>query len=210
MIAVVLVIVISQPGLRRVGYNRTPIRAVLGVLPVGATGCQPEPLDADTRAVEIHASPTGAGRVAIRIRIAGAGRYDGTGAAGTLVAGTPIAPLAHGPPPARLAGTGVLVTLCVINTGQVPLSLLGAATGADQFIVTKAGTPAVTTAGRVRIDDLVSEDPVSLWGVLPMLPDRIAAAAGSSLAPWLVVLGAIVALLAVIGLMRSTGDADET
>lgn len=209
VIALVLVIVISQPGLRRVGYNFTPLQRIIGTLPAGAKGCQPEPLNKGTRAVAIHARPTNSARVAIRVQIAGAGSYDGTGGGGGLADGVVTAPLAHGPPPPRFAGTGALVTLCVINTGQAPLALLGAATGADRLTITQPGSPATGTVGRVRIDYLLSAKPVSLWGVLPMLPDRFATAAGSLLAPWLVVIGGILALLATVALLRSEGEVDE-
>jgi hypothetical protein len=55
----------------------------------------------------------------------------------------------------------------------------------------------------------VSGRAVSLWEILPMLPDRFAAATGSLLAPWLVVGGGILALLAMVGLLRGGGEVDE-
>jgi hypothetical protein len=209
VIAVVLVILLSQTGLRRLGNNDTPVQGVIGTLAPGATGCQPEPMHKGARGVEIYASPTQPGRVAIRIKITGAGRYDGTGGTGGLIAGGLAAPLAHGAPPPRFADTGVLLNLCVINTGQVPLALIGAGTGADQLTLRQAGSPPTTTVGRLRIDDLVSGRAVSLWEILPMLPDRFAAATGSLLAPWLVVGGGILALLAMVGLLRGGGEVDE-
>jgi 4-amino-4-deoxy-L-arabinose transferase-like glycosyltransferase len=84
----------------------------------------------------------------------------------------------------------------------VPLALLGAPTGADQLVVRAPGAAPVTTFGRIRVDDLLSAKPVPLWRSLPRLPDRIAAAAGSLLAPWLVGGGAILALVAAFGLLR--------
>src|SRR5580704_4652539 len=49
VIAIVLVVVLSQDGLRRAGYNFTPARADLGLLAPGATGCQPESFSVGTR-----------------------------------------------------------------------------------------------------------------------------------------------------------------
>ncbi len=210
VIALVLVVAISQPGLRRAGYNLTPVQAEIGTLAAGAIGCQPEPLSAGTRALVIHAAPTQSGRVAIRIRIAGAGGYDGTGPVGGLVATGVEAPLAHGAPPPLFAGTERLLTLCVLNTGSVPLALLGAPTGADRMTITQPGAPATTTLGRIRVDDLLSPQAESLWGVLGKLPERFAAATGSPLAPWLVLLGAIGALLATIALLARAGEGGRT
>ena len=213
VIAVVLVAVISQPGLRRAGYNDTPLQGQIGTLAVGASGCQPEALSPGARAVVAHVAATGPGRAAIRIRIGGAGSYDGTGAPGSrvgtgIVAGI-VAPLPHGRPPPRLDGTGFLITMCVINAGRVPLALLGAPTGADRMVISTPGSASATTVGRVRIDDLLSARPVSLWGVLPKLPDRIATATGSLLAPWLAGVGAIVALIALIALIGRDRSAER-
>jgi hypothetical protein len=206
VIAGVLVVVLSRRSWRRVGDDGTPVQLVIGELPAGAVGCQPhEPLPAGTRAVRIRATPAGPGSVALRIVLREAGRYSGTGAVGrTASGGTVVAALPH-----PLAGP-VVTSLCVWNTGAAGLALAGAATGpADQLTITAAGTPLVATVGRVRVDDLISARQVSLWSTLGKLPERIATATGSPLAPWLSILGAIGAILASVALLRSSGDGDE-
>jgi hypothetical protein len=200
-IAIVLVVLLSQPGLQRVGYNLAPVQGELGALPVGASGCQLEPLSRGTRAVIVHVAPLAPGEVSGRIRIAGAGSYDGIGAPGSLVGDGVDAPLPHGVPPVHLDGTGALVQMCMINTGRVPLALLGASTGADRLTITQRGAPPLLTVGRVRVDDLMSARPIALWHVLRALPGRMAAATGSPLAPWLAIGGALLALVAVAGLL---------
>jgi 4-amino-4-deoxy-L-arabinose transferase-like glycosyltransferase len=211
-IVIALVVVLSQTGLRRAGYNYTAVQGEIGQLPVGATGCQPEAFSRGTRGVIVHGAPLAAGgHIAVRIRIEGEGRFDGTGAPGYAV-GTDTqtsgvaAPLPHGPPPPALDGTGVLVTMCVINTGTVPLALFGAGTGSGQMVVTPPGGAPATTLGRIRVDDLLSARPQSLWGVLPRLPGRIEAATGSPLAPWLVGIGAVLALVSVVALLLGAAD----
>jgi 4-amino-4-deoxy-L-arabinose transferase-like glycosyltransferase len=201
-IAGVLAIVASRRSWRRVGYNGTPIQLAIGTLPPGAVGCQPyEALPSGTQAVQIHAVRAGAGSVRVRVELREAGRYAGVGAAGAVAAsGTIVAPLAH--PLAR----AVVAPLCVWNTGRATLALLGAATGAvDQVAVTADGKPAGNLIGRVRVDDLNSSRPSSLWSVLGRLPERIASATGSALAPWLVIVGLIVTVLAAGLLMSAAG-----
>jgi 4-amino-4-deoxy-L-arabinose transferase-like glycosyltransferase len=192
-IAGVLTIVASQRSWRRVGYNGTPIQLVIGTIPAGAVGCQPyEALPSGTQAVQIHAAPAGPGTVGVRVELREAGRYTGIGGAGEVAAGgTVVAPLAR-----PLART-VVAPLCVWNTGKATLALQGAATGpVDQITVSADGRPVGNLVGRVRVDDLNSSRPSSLWSVLGRLPERIATAMGSVLAPWLVIVGLIVTVLA--------------
>jgi hypothetical protein len=208
VIAGVLAVVLSRRSWRRVGDDGTPVQLVIGDLPSGALGCQPqEPLPAGTRAVRIHATAAGPGSVSVRIELR-AGRYSGTGAMGTGASGgTVVAALPH-----PLA-TAVVASLCVWNTGAAGLALAGAGAGpADQLTITAAGAsgkPAVATVGRVRIEDLISSDRVSLWPMLGRLPERIATATGSLLAPWLFVVGLIGMILASAALLRASGDRDE-
>jgi hypothetical protein len=206
VIAGVLAIVLSLRSWQRSGYNDTPVQLVIGTLPAGTVGCQPhESLPAGTGAVRIHATSAGVGPVRVRVALREAGRYTGTGATGTVAAeGTIVAALVH---PVR---TEVVASLCVWNTGQATLALSGAATGpADQLTVATAGRPATATVGRVRIEDLTSAHPSSLWPVLGKLPERIATATGSALAPWLVVIGLIGTLLATAVLLRAPEGDDE-
>ncbi len=191
VIAGVMAIVLSERSLRRTGYDGTAAQIVIGTLPAGAEGCQPhEPLPAGTQAVQIHATPTGPGAVAVRVELREAGRYVGAGAVGTAAAaGTVVAALA------RPLATATVAPLCIRNTGATSLALFGAATGpADQLALSVGGRPAGNLAGRVRVDDLSSPHPSSLWSVLGRLPERIATATGTALAPWLTVIGLIGAL----------------
>lgn len=206
VIAGTLTIVLSRRSWRRAGDDGTPVQLVIGELPAGALGCQPhEPLPAGTRAVRIRATPAGPGSVAVRVELREAGRYSGTGATGTTASGgTVVAALPH-----PLAGA-VVASLCVWNTGAAGLALAGAATGpADQLTITASGKPSVAFVGRVRAEDLISAQQVSLWSTLGKLPERIATATGSPLAPWLFILGAVGAILASAALLRSPGDGDE-
>lgn len=192
LIAFVLVVVASRSSWRRVGYNGTPVQLAVGVLPAGAVGCQPhEGIAADTSAVQVHATPAGTGRTGMRVILQRAGGYAGTGVAGTVAKnGTIVAALAH---PVK---TATSVSLCVWNTGQTGIVLYGAAVGAvDQMRVSVHGNYTGTLVGRARVDDLLSARPRPLWSVIGMLPQRIATAVGSALAPWLVVGGLVVVLL---------------
>ncbi len=97
--------------------------------------------------------------------------------------------------------------LCVSNRGPGTLTLLGAQTGpADQLVVD--GMRDAT--GRVRVAGLLEARPVSLWGVLGKLPQRIATAAATPLAPWLAGLGIAVALGAVLALLWRGPDGRRT
>lgn len=206
LIAVALAIAASGRSWQRVGYDNTPVQLAIGTLPAGAVGCQPrEPLPAGTRAVRLQAVAASSGPVAVRIQLREAGRLDGTGPTGTSSSGgTVVAALAH--PTASAA----IVSLCVWNTGRAALALQGAATGpGDQLKVALAGGPASPTVGRVRIEDLNSPHPSSLWSVLGKLPERVATATGSELAPWLVAAGAIGMLLAAAALLLTSGEVDE-
>jgi 4-amino-4-deoxy-L-arabinose transferase-like glycosyltransferase len=202
LIAVVLAIVFSERSWRRTGYDGTPAQLVIGTLPAGAVGCQPhEPLPAGTHAVRIHATPEGAGAVAMRVELREAGRYAGVGAVGTVAAGgTVVAALA------RPLASAIVAPLCIRNTGGASLALYGAATGpADQLALSAGGKPAGNLVGRVRIDDLSSAHPSPLWPVLGRLPERIATATGSALAPWLTVIGLAAALALTAALLWARG-----
>lgn len=206
VIAGVLAVVLSLRSWQRSGYDDTPVQIVIGLLPAGAVGCQPhESLPARTGAVRIHATPAGPGPVGVRVALRQAGRYSGVGTTGAVAAeGTVLAPLAH---PVE---TETVAPLCVWNTGKATLALWGAATGpADQLTVAAAGKPTTATVGRVRVEDLTSASPSSLWPVLDRLPERIATATGSALAPWLVVIGLAGTLLATALLLRAPGGDDE-
>jgi hypothetical protein len=206
LIAVVLAIAASKSAWQRVGYDNTPVQLTIGTLPAGAVGCQPhEPLPAGTGAVRIQATPGSPGLVAVRVELREAGLLTGTGAPGGVAgAGTVVAALAH---PTTSA---VVAPLCVWNTGQATLALQGAATGpADRLTVALAGKPAGAMVGRVRIEDLTSSHPSSLWSVLGKLPERAATATGSALAPWLTAVGLLGMLLAVAALLWSPGEANE-
>ncbi len=194
VLAGILLIVASQRSWRRLGYNGTPIQLVIGTLPAGAVGCQPlEALPSGTRAVRIHAVPAGPGPIGVRVELREAGSYTGIGAAGEVAAsGTLLAPLA------RPVGREVIAPLCIRNTGKAALALQGAATGpVDQLTVSDDGKPLPNLVGRVRVDDLASPHESSLWPVLGRLPERITTAMGSALAPWLVIVGLVVMVLAV-------------
>ncbi len=191
-IAGALAVLASQHSWRRLGYNGTAIQLVIGTLAPGEVGCQPlEALPSGTHAVAIHAVPASPGSVALRVELRETGRYTGFGAAGTIESdGTLIAPLAR--PVAREA----VASLCLWNTGKAPLALQGQATGvANQVAVSSGGKPVGNLIGRVRVDDLDSSRPSSLWPTLGRLSERIATAAGSALAPWLVVIGLVVTVL---------------
>jgi len=209
VIAGVLAVVLSRRSWRRVGDDGTPVQLVIGDLPSGALGCQPhEPLPAGTHAVRIRATAAGPGSVSVRVELRAAGRYSGTGAVGAGASGgTVVAALPH-----PLAAA-VVASLCVWNTGAAGLALAGAGAGpADQLTITASaasGKPAVATVGRVRIEDLISSRRVSLWPILGRLPERIATATGSLLAPWLFVVGLIGMILASAALLRASGDGDE-
>jgi hypothetical protein len=201
-----LVVALSRHSWRRIGDDGTPVQLVIGELPAGSVGCQPhEPLPAGTRAVRLRATPTGPGSVAARVVLRDVGRYSGTGEVGTSASGgTVVAALPH-----PLAGA-VVASLCVWNTGTTALALSGAATGpADQLMVDASGKPPAATVGRVRVDDLISAQQVPLWSTLGKLPERIATATGSGLAPWLFILGSIGSILAAVALLRLPGDDDE-
>jgi hypothetical protein len=202
-----LAIVLSGRSLRRTGVDGTPVQLVIGVLPAGSVGCQPhEPLPAGTGAVRIRAAPAGPGAVAVRVVLREVGSDSGVGATGATVAnGMIVAALAH-----RTAGE-ITAPLCIWNTGQAPLALSGAATGpADQLTITTTGKPVGAMVGRVRIEDLESAHPSSLWPVLGKLPERVATATGSALAPWLTVIGLIGAVLLVGTLLWAPGGEDGT
>jgi 4-amino-4-deoxy-L-arabinose transferase-like glycosyltransferase len=82
-------------------------------------------------------------------------------------------------------------TLCIRNTGAA-LAFTGQAVGTqDQITLTQGTRRLPNMAGRVRIEYLTGMRPSSLWSVLGKLPERIATATGSALAPWLVLLGMI-------------------
>jgi hypothetical protein len=213
LIVGVLVFVASERSWRRSGYDGTPVQLVIGSLPASSVGCQPhEPIPAGTRAVRIQASPSALGSAAARVQLRGAGAYSGVGSLGSVLAGGAIvAPLPH------VVTQELVTTLCVWNTGQVPLALAGAAVGpADRLIVTAVGKPSVPLVGRVRVEDLISSHPSSLWPELGKLGDRIETATGSPLAPWLVAIGLFGALVATMALLwepeeanGEAGDADE-
>lgn len=206
VISGVLAIVFSGRSWRRVGYDNTPVQLAIGTLPAGAVGCQPhEPLPAGSGAVRVQAVPASSGSVAVRVELREAGQFSGTGARGTVAPdGTVVAALAHS------TTSEVVAPLCLWNTGQAALALQGSATGpADQLTIALAGRPAGAMVGRVRIEDLNSPHPSSLWSVLAKLPERVASATGSALAPWLVVLGSIGALLAAAALLWAPGGEDE-
>ena len=197
-LAIVLAVLASQHSWRRLGYNGVPTQLVIGTLAPGAVGCQPHELLAPgTEAVQIHAVPGSPGSVAVQAEVRDAGRDSGAGRPGEITAaGALVAPLAHtvrGEPTAPL---------CLRNTGTATLALQGAAVGpADQVTVSAEGKAEPNLIGRVRIDDLDSSRPSSLWSVLGRLPERIASATGSALAPWLVIVGLIATLLATAALL---------
>jgi hypothetical protein len=205
ILAGVLAIVLSGSSWRRSGYDDTPVQLVIGTLPAGSVGCQPhEPLPAGTGAVRIRATAAGAGSVAVRVELREAGRYSGMGSTGTVAEGsTVVAALVHP------TTTEVTAPLCVWNTGRAPLALAGAATGpADQLTISTAGRSAGAMVGRVRVEDLSSSHPSSLWPVLGKLPERIATATGSALAPWLTLIGLLGALVLTAALLWTPGGDD--
>jgi 4-amino-4-deoxy-L-arabinose transferase-like glycosyltransferase len=129
-----------------------------------------------------------------------AGRYSGTGPAAKLESVGLVGGLPH------RVGAESVGTLCVWNTGATGIVLYGAAVGAaDQMQVTVHGRPAPAFVGRVRVDDLNAASPRSLWSVLGLVPERIATAVGSSLAPWLVIVGLVIALLSA-GVLLAGGE----
>ncbi len=206
LIAAVLAILASERSWQRVGYDNTPVQLAIGTLPVGAVGCQPqEPLPAGTRAVRVQAVPASSGTVAVRVELREAGRFTGTGPAGGVQpGGTVVAALAHP------TSSAVVASLCLWNTGQAAVALQGVATGpTNQLKMSLAGKPAGAMVGRVRIEDLNSAHPSSLWSVLGKLPERVATATGSALAPWLVAVGLLGMLLATAALLWMPGDANE-
>jgi 4-amino-4-deoxy-L-arabinose transferase-like glycosyltransferase len=198
VLAGALTVVVSRRSWHRIGFDGVPVQLVVGQLPAGTVGCQPrEPLVAGTHAVQIHALPAGPGSVSIRVQLRGVGRYAGVGPAGTAApGGTVVAALAH---PTR---TALAAQLCIWNTGRTGLLLQGVATGtADQLTVSTDGKQQTNMVGRVRIEDLSDAHPTSLWATLDRLPERIATATGSALAPWLVVAGFLIALAAAAVLL---------
>jgi hypothetical protein len=208
LIAIVLAGVASRSSWRRVGYNGTPVQLAIGVLPAGAVGCEPhEAIPAGTGAVQVHATTTGTGLPGARITLADAGPYAGTGAPGVVSPdGTIVASLAH---PVK---TATVASLCVWNTGQTGIALYGAATGpVDQMQVSAASKPSGALVGRVRVEDLIGVRQRALWSILGRLPERIATATGSQLAPWLTAVGLVGGLLATgLLLLGDAGDRDET
>jgi hypothetical protein len=210
MVGVVLLVgllvpVLSKHAWRRSGYDDTPVQLVIGVLPVGSVGCQPHELvPAGTGAVRIRAAPAGPGGVAVRVGLREASSDSGVGSTGVAVAGgIVVAALAH------RTTAEIAASLCIWNTGQAPLALSGSATGpADQLTITTAGKPAGAMVGRVRVEDLESAHPSSLWSALDKLPERDASATGSALAPWLTLIGLIGAVVLVGALLWAPGGED--
>ncbi len=202
-----LAIVLSGHSPRRTGVDGTPVQLVIGVLPAGSVGCQPhEPLPTGTGAVRIRGAPAGPGTVAVRVGLSEAGNDSGVGSTSTgatVAGGMILAALAH-----RTAGE-ITAPLCIWNTGQAPLALSGAATGpADQLTIATAGKPAGAMVGRVRIEDFESPHSSSLWPVLGKLPERVATATGSALAPWLALIGLVGAVVLVGALLWVPGGED--
>jgi 4-amino-4-deoxy-L-arabinose transferase-like glycosyltransferase len=182
VIAAIVVALLSISTYERAGYNRVPIQLTLGTVSPGTVACQPhEPLPAGTRALRFYVAPLDPRRVAARVLILGAGQADGRGAPATVAPGPSlIAPLPH--EISHDTTTGV----CLEVAGSTGIGLQGTATGAaDQIVIEHSGRPVARLIGRARIDDLVSSKPASAWTVIGNLPQRITAATGTALAPWL-------------------------
>lgn len=149
--------------------------------------------------MRVAASPAGPGVVSARVQLREVGALSGVGGVGGPAgAGAIVAPLA------RALTREVTGSLCVWNTGRVALAFSGAAVGAgDRVTVTAPGAAPTQMVGRVRVEDLSSARPSSLWPELGRVGERIATATGSGLAPWLVLFGLVGMLAGTIGLLCS-------
>jgi hypothetical protein len=176
---------------RRAGYDGVPVQTEIALLESGQRACQPnEPVAKDARRVRPAALLAGS-----RARMRTVVKLGGRSLAGPWVDVTtspPVLPLARDVP------AGVVVpALCLESSGPATVRLLGAPSGpADQLTLSAGGVP-----GRVRVDYLLAEHPRSFWSTsLPALPDRLVAANGSEMAPWLALLGVLVALGGTVAL----------
>ena len=88
--------------------------------------------------------------------------------------------------------------LCITSQEPGPVTLIGQPTG-EQDRLTLGDA---TGSGRMRIDYLYGDGPQSLWSrTLGAMPERVAAANGSAWAPWVALLGLLLAAGGMVALV---------
>lgn len=198
LLAVIVVVVLAQTAQRRTGYNSVPIERTLGPVPGGATACQPHELvPAGTGAIRLWVSNPGRTRIVGSVDVL----EPGGRVRGGVVAsrGSELATF----PLNRRLRSDATATVCFHNLGG-PVTLLGAPTDeAHRTFIAAAHGRQKRLKSRPRIDYLTGPGPAPLRDVLPMLPERFAAATGSAMAPWLVLVGILGTFAGSIVLLRS-------
>jgi hypothetical protein len=192
------VVALTSTSLRLTGYNDAPLQIDVATVPAGGRACQPgAPRWEDTRAVRLGGRVDGPGPASVRVERPGSG---GRRVASPWTSVQPGGPVVLALP--RSYPSKADIALCVANRGPAALVLAGvAAELADRAAVRAADDEQSTGAGRFRVEGLASERPVRAWEVVDRLPERVATGTGVAIAPWLAVVGLIVALLAAAALL---------
>jgi hypothetical protein len=202
LVAAALAVTIGRTDQRRAAATDVQAQIEVARIVPGARACQADERLSDvTGAVRVSGWVEGGGA---RLRVSVDGRQGGP-------------PLAVAPPPAELmlplaAGVArdAASDLCIHNEGPGTVVLAGSQTGPEhQLVVVGRDGRRVRGAGRARIEALVDEQPVSLWSLVGELPDRIATATGSVLAPWLALGGLLVAVATSVALLWRAEDEER-
>ncbi|HEY4278319.1 MAG TPA: hypothetical protein VGM91_08880 [Conexibacter sp.] len=195
LVALIAVATMSRSAPRAAGTSDVVVQTEVARLAPGARACQPhELIAAPTRALSVNGWLEGP-NAEISATVGGV-----QGAAVAVSAGQPIVlPVA--------GGKDRSVDACIANRGPATLVLAGAQTGpADQLVIAQAGQPDANASGRVRLDQLASARPATLWSVVGDLPQRDSSATGVDAAPWLVAGGLLAALVAAVALLWRRED----
>jgi hypothetical protein len=203
VIAIALVLVLSERGPRRSGSNRVPNGEFAVTLERGSSVCQPgETIPADTAAVEMTIGTYRAPGTPLQVHI--------TGAQGGLIS---EGGLGHGwqqgvvaIPIRRVPANHTAATVCLRNTGSDALALAGVAPfGAGTIKINGR-----SVFGALRLDYLRPERG-SYFSLLPTIADRVGYGKGSYTRDWawIGVLVAVATVAVLVGrlLLRAERDA---
>lgn len=179
----------ARPADRVADRNGALWQAPVATLAPGAAACQPDAVPEGAGRLRVPATPQGEVTARAVVTVGGR-RLDGGWARST---GALVLPLPAGVP------RGVTAEVCVESQGPAATVLFGQPTGEPDRLRLGDGAG----LGRMRIDFLFGDGPRPLWGATLLdLPGRVAAATGSSWAPWVAGLGVLLLLGALVALMR--------
>ena len=172
LVAIAVVVALSQRGDRRAGTNLVPVMGVPVELPGGGRACQVTRLVDDAQRVELFVDAGGRRAPALAVTFAGP---DGA----TVARGHRPAGAAQGavvvPLDRRVNGNQLSATFCVRNEGGRRIALGGAPTAPDAA-ATVGGRP----AGGVVAIAYLRPGRESWWDLLPTIASRF----GVGKAPW--------------------------